>query len=190
MRLFIAIEIGPHLAAAVIRTIAELGRRAQDLAPAARISWARPSGLHVTLHFLGDVEAPRAASLARALEAPLALAPFTIVCRGIGAFPPRGAPRVIWAGLEDAGGGLAGARGMIGERLVAAGLAVDARPFHPHLTLARVRDARGLTREPLVEGLSDLDVGRATVNTVTLFESRLRPDGAEHTALVRTKLAG
>ncbi len=60
--------------------------------------------------------------------------------------------------------------------------------YDPHLTLARVRDATGLEVPALLEGLAETEIGRMEVEAITLFESRLSPQGPTHTALQRTPL--
>ena len=64
----------------------------------------------------------------------------------------------------------------------------DQRPFNPHLTLARVRDAAGLRSSALVGPLDDLALGTTPVDAITLFESRLSPKGATHVPLQRSAL--
>ena len=62
--------------------------------------------------------------------------PFDIAFGGVGVFPPRGAPRVLWIGV---GGGARGAdraaATMVARGSPRPGVALEARPFHPHLTL-------------------------------------------------------
>src|SRR2546426_7761098 len=72
---------------------AKAGRRAGGL------KWVKPEHSHLTLVFLGDVEDARVASVVEAVGRDLDISPFDIVFQGIGAFPPRGAPRVLWVGV-------------------------------------------------------------------------------------------
>jgi 2'-5' RNA ligase len=78
---------------------------------------------------------------------------------------------------------------LVSGRLAEAGVPTDARPFHPHVTLARVRDAAGLRTPPLFQGLSDVTLGHVQVAGYTLFDSRATPHGLEYVALARTRLA-
>jgi 2'-5' RNA ligase len=62
------------------------------------------------------------------------------------------------------------------------------RPYAPHLTLARVKEPAGLSRAALFEGLTSRQFGRVHVDAITLFESRLSPQGATHVPLQRSAL--
>jgi 2'-5' RNA ligase len=132
-RTFVAIELGEP-AHAWLRAEIERLRRA---IPAAR--WVDPAGLHLTLAFLGELDDARLAEVApAAVEAAVGLAPFTLAVGALGTFGTPQAPRVIWAGV----GGALRPLGELQRRLAAAlarrGFALDARPYSPHLTLARI----------------------------------------------------
>jgi 2'-5' RNA ligase len=77
----------------------------------------------------------------------------------------------------------------VSGRLAGVGLEAESRPYSPHLTLARVRDAAGLRAERLLDGLTDVSLGRVAVTTVTLFESRLSPKGPTYVPLLETPLS-
>src|SRR2546425_12216746 len=75
--------------------------------PDARVSWNRDDKLHLTIKFLGDIAPERVADLSHAAaRAASGMDPFTLAAEGCGAFPPRGEPRVLWIGIEDAAGEL------------------------------------------------------------------------------------
>jgi 2'-5' RNA ligase len=67
-------------------------------------------------------------------------------------------------------------------------VAPEDRPYNPHLTLARVREAVGLRAAPLLDGVSEVVLGVTQVDAITLFESRLSPQGPTYVALHRTAL--
>ncbi len=101
--------------------------------------WVAPEQFHLTLRFIGEVEAGLLDEIAEALgdvEAPA----FRLALDGVGHFPPRGAPRVLWAGVND---GTAPGRlhDRIEARLRQLGVAPDRRGFAPHVTLARLKQA-------------------------------------------------
>ena len=101
-------------------------------APASGIRPVDVHGLHLTLHFLGDV--PREAI--DAALAGLAFAPFEMVLHGAGHFSPPTGDTVLWIGVVQSEA-LMQLHGELGERLRGAGLKTESRPFTPHLTLAR-----------------------------------------------------
>jgi 2'-5' RNA ligase len=188
VRLFVAVEIAPHVAAGAAALIEALRRRAERLAPHARITWIPEDRLHVTVRFIGNADDPKVEAIRTALEPPIAAAPFDLVFAGVGAFPRTGAPRVLWSGVADGGERLSGIEREIADRLHRAGVAPEPRDYRPHLTLARIRDAGGLKSASLCEGLADQMVGTTRVEAITLFESRLSPKGPTYVPLRRTPL--
>ncbi|MEG6506442.1 RNA 2',3'-cyclic phosphodiesterase [Nitratidesulfovibrio sp. 1201_IL3209] len=105
-----------------------------------RLRWTPPGNWHLTLRFLGDVPASRRDEVADALKA-IAFAPVPLAVGRAGVFPARGAPRVLWLGLARGARECAALAGAVNAALVPLGFAPDARPFAPHLTLARLREA-------------------------------------------------
>jgi len=140
--------------------------------------WVAPEQFHLTLRFIGEVDGGMLDEIAEALgdvEAPA----FTLALDGVGHFPPRGAPRVLWAGVNDDA-----ALGRLHERIEARlrwlGVAPDRRGFAPHVTLARLKQAP-LAR---VRDYLALNGGFATedfpVTEFQLYSSHLGTAGAVH----------
>ena len=73
-------------------------------------------------------------------------------------------------------------------RLHECGVPREERPYHPHVTLARIRDAAGLRAGTLLDGMTDRNFGRSHVDAITLFQSRPSPKGPVYMALQRTAL--
>jgi 2'-5' RNA ligase len=61
--------------------------------------WVLPEQLHLALCFIGEVSGTAFLDIRVAL-AELAAAPFALRLQGVGIFPPRGQPRVVWAGIN------------------------------------------------------------------------------------------
>lgn len=139
---------------------------------------------HVTLQFLGnraDVEAVTDAL------APLAVAAGPARFGGAGAFPNERRARVLWLGLVEGAELLVQLAAAVGALLAPLGHAPEERPYHPHLTLARLKVPSDV--RPLVEQLGPGAVGGAwTVRDVVVYESRLRRSGAEYEARARIPL--
>lgn len=110
-----------------------------------RLRWTHPGNWHLTLRFLGNVPTPRISELTTAL-AQVPFAPFMLAVGRAGAFPARGAPRVVWLGLARGGKECASLAGAVNAALAPLGFAPENRPFAPHLTLARVHEARSVDR--------------------------------------------
>ena len=187
MRLFVGCETGSSVGNAAESLIEELRARAARLAPNARLTWVPRERLHFTVRFIGSVDGTRMPALRRALAAPLPVPPFDAVVHGVGVFPDRRPPRVIWAGLQSGTiemVGLARAVNQRIDRLVGG----DPEALRPHLTLARVKEAHGLRSTALLAGLESVALGVTRVGAVTLFESRQGAGGLQYVPLLTTAL--
>lgn len=186
LRAFIAIPIPDPLREA----LAGEQDRLRPLLPWA--SFVRPAGIHLTLHFLGDISPKLAEGLGSELAREVApLAPFDLCSGGLGIFPDPRRPRVLWVGLGDSDP-LAELHRACGTVLRRRKLKVESRRYHPHLTLARFR--KPLDRPALdtlaceLEG-GAIDLGRIPVGEVRLYRSELLPQGARYSVLAAAPLA-
>ena len=188
MRLFIAAEIGEALAGRAAELIRELQKRAYESAPRSKVTWLTPDRLHITIRFIGEVDDACGGAIQAALESPLGIQPFDLALAGSGTFPTSGPPRVLWAGVEQGRDALIAAEREVGARLASLEIRGEARPYSPHLTLARVREAAGLRSVPLLDGLEDRHIGTTRIDAITLFQSTLSPKGPTYLPLLRTAL--
>jgi 2'-5' RNA ligase len=149
----------------------------------------RPEGIHLTRKFLGEGEAARRPGIEAALVGPArAGAPFRLEAAGLGVFPDRGAPRVVWIGVRGDLPAAAALQREVETALRAEGFAPEGRPFRPHLTLGRVRGpGRGDWRTALA-GAAEPEGEAFEVREYVLFESRLGPAGAAYAPLARFPL--
>ena len=186
MRLFVAIDLNDEARSAIA---AEQKRLAEALAPSASLTWVRPEQVHLTLAFLGEIDQARATAVIDAMNADIVdVDPFRIVFAGLGVFPPHGAPRVLWAGIATGALDVIDVRRHVAGRLSRVGIALDARPFHPHLTLARWRDTRPTDRRSVAAADGGAAVALVQVTAVTLYQSRVSSSGSIHTAIARAPL--
>jgi 2'-5' RNA ligase len=189
MRLFVGVEIGEQMAAAAAALVDELRRRAQRLAPRARITWISLDRFHLTVRFIGNIDDDAAQAMAGVLAPPPAVTCFDLTLAGVGAFPRTGKPQVLWSGLVAGEEHLQQIEREVSDRLLAVGVAREARPYRPHLTLARVREAAGLNSQALFAGLEERSLGTTRIEAITLFESRLSPKGPTYVPVQRTPLS-
>ena len=188
-RLFLAVDLDEPCRASVAKLIERVrGRPGSGLDGryGGRVKWVERENLHVTVRFLGATTEARWRELQAVLQEPLAVEPFDLRFDHVGTFPESGAPRVIWLGIAaDAAKAPRHASEEIEQRLRAAGIPPDARPFHPHLTLGRFRaPARRWDSTALHEvGVEPLEP--VHVDHVTLYESRLTPRGPRYEPLLR-----
>jgi len=187
-RLFAAIAV-PDAMKAALREVQQ--RLKQGLAPASA-AWTRPEAMHLTLRFLGDVDAARVPELARALrECLVGFGALDLVCEGLGRFPDRRLPRVVWARVRDDAGRLTRLHETID-------LAVDdfaptsaGARFVGHVTLARPKrlDPSGAARlDRFVEAAGAERFGAWRAGEVELLRSELTPTGGRYTTLARFAL--
>ena len=176
MRLFVAVDLDDEVRHEVGGVIARM-RGAIVGSRVARVSWVAPELLHLTLHFLGSVESVTAVCIAEAIAEPIDLPAFRVTFEGLGTFPPRGRPNVIWLGVGQGRESLIELHAVVGARLKAVDVQLEGRPFSPHLTLGRVKQASAhfATRE------GKWSLSPSLVDRVTLYESQLGRIGATHT---------
>jgi 2'-5' RNA ligase len=184
MRLFISLAL-PATARSRVEEL--LNRLRRWKAP---VGWVRADGLHLTLKFLGEVEEDHAPEIGRILkETAEDRTAFTVRLAEIGCFPSFRLPRVVWLGARPSDGRLADFQRAIEQAMVPAGFQSERRPFHPHLTLGRVRSTHGLEelrRE--IEQYRWLDLGEATLTDLHLIRSEMGRGGSVYTPLVEIRL--
>ena len=184
LRLFVAVDVPDPVKAGLEETVSAY----RDRIPGAR--WTRPDGWHVTLKFLGGTW-PRLVDDVRAAVAGAAggAEAFESRLTELGVFPSKRRARVVWAGLLDPDGRLAGIAKDLDERL-ADHFVPEERQLTPHLTVARLAPPRDLA-----EFAPDL-VGTAVtsapfrVDHLVLYRSRLSPRGATYEAMESAPLGG
>jgi 2'-5' RNA ligase len=190
MRLFVAVDLDEPLRDAVAGLIAALRTRAGRELRGVRVGWADDSRLHITVHFLGELDSDRAEAFGEAFVAPIDLPPFPLGLGGLGVFPHRGRAQILWLGVTTGADAMSRIHRAVADRLVQHGIEVETRPFTPHLTLARLREPQPVRR---VEGLMRVDasaVGQTVVDRVMLYQSRLGAGGPTYTALAAAPLTG
>lgn len=179
MRCFIAIELPAGVRERLMQLSARLRR-----CPV-RASWVHGDHVHLTLRFLGDVTDDACNAVRTDLRNRVAAAPsFELHVQGAGAFPNLRKPSVIWAGAGPLAGALERVQALCEAAAQGIGLAREPRPFHPHITLARVKDFRppaGL--EQAIERERMFTAGEFVVPGVSLFQSALTPRGPVYTRL-------
>jgi len=185
-RIFCAVELPPDVRTRAAAHIAQL----REAVPTMRASWERTEKLHLTLKFFGDVEPERILNqLAPALErAAQNIAPFDLAIEGTGAFPPRSLPKVLWLGITDSSGALAHVQQHLETECARENFPRDARRFHPHLTIARLRTPAG-ARE-LAETHTKMQFKAATFNVseIVLVRSEMEVSGSRYTVISRHML--
>jgi 2'-5' RNA ligase len=198
MRLFVAVDLPDEARQAIaVRQKLWAGRLSKSKDGLKLID---PSRMHLTLLFIGEVPEARVPAIVESMNAPSGMAPFDVTLGGVGVFPPRGAPRVLWIGITEGAACLERLQHEIAERVHTVDIVFDDRPFHPHLTLGRWRDAdrrrpsevRRSTPERLRSDVAALErsdrIASVRVTRATLYQSRLSSSGPAYTTLAHATL--
>jgi 2'-5' RNA ligase len=177
VRLFVALQIPPAVRKNLVEFLAML--RAISLQP----RWVRTENLHVTLKFIGEVQAEKLGDIRVALSAVHSDQAVALNFRGAGFFLNERRPRVFWAGIE-ASANLARLAGDIDRATEKLGVPPEKRPFSPHLTLARF-EPPGLPEKlrAAIQENAKREFGSVAAKEFHLIESKLKPGGAEYTTL-------
>lgn len=177
MRLFTAITLPPHVRDEVVRF-----QEALRALPFRR--WQSPETLHVTVHFMGEVDPAKLASLEACLrDGCRDFGAFRLQLDRLGAFPSAKRPQTLWLGIGGERDRLGALEAQLRTRVIAEGIPLELRRYAPHLTLAR--NPQGPVTLP-DSAPAPLDW---EVTELVLFQSTLRPQGAHHTPLARFPLA-
>jgi 2'-5' RNA ligase len=177
IRLFVAMDIPED----VRRSVAALAAKLHPLCKQAR--WVRIEDAHLTLKFIGEVLPEQAERIKAALMAVHISAPVEIRFRNVGFFPNERRPHVLWAGIE-AGPELSALAAAVESVLEPLGIAREQREFSPHLTMARFSAPENLTAlRAAIAAAGNLEFGRCAAGEFHLYQSVLKPGGAEYTRL-------
>jgi 2'-5' RNA ligase len=184
-RTFFAVEIG-DAARREARAVAE--RLAAEPGGEA-VRWSRPEAYHVTLRFLGATPVDRVGELAAAVrDAVRDVAPFALQLGPLHGFPTPRRARIVVLDLEPADA-ISAVAAKVERAVVDAGFAPEARAFHPHVTLGRVRE-RSRRALRLDAALGSAEPAPFRVDEIVFFASALAPGGSQYTPLQRIPLGG
>ena len=188
IRSFIAIELPEEVKTGLQQLQTEL-----TLPQYSFVKCVAPEGMHLTLKFLGNISAQKMTEITRVMEqSSQGVSPFQLQITEVGAFPNMKRPRVLWVGIKGEVDKLVDWQQRIDNGLVPLGFAKEARPFTPHLTLARLRDncsPGDILHLGEIIASSHVEVDyKFTVNSLNLMKSQLFPTGAVYSRLAEVKL--
>jgi 2'-5' RNA ligase len=153
----------------------------------------KAENLHITLAFLGwtpDDRLDDVTSAAR--QAAAGVSRFLMTLEGVGRFPERGRPRVVWIGIAAGAASVLQLEAGVAADLRSRGLRFDDRPLSPHLTLARIPgDASSAEAKTVAAAVLSLAAPRLefTVDAIAVVQSVLSSKGPRYTALATVPLA-
>jgi 2'-5' RNA ligase len=154
--------------------------------------WTSESNLHLTLRFFGSVEEDQVVAIAKQLQqVAVASKPFSVAPASVGCFPNTSRPRIFWLGLLGATDALVELESQIRTATAEFGRPPEDRPFHPHLTLARLKQPTCQDRDHLAELIrkpTPIEVADWPIHEVELIRSQPGPQGSTYTTLVTIRL--
>jgi RNA 2',3'-cyclic 3'-phosphodiesterase len=169
-RLFVAIDLSESTKQFLV-----------DLDPQIRgVRWTEAAQMHLTLGFFGDVSEYGDLVLREKLSG-IEFGAFVLPITGVGTFPPKGPPKIIWIGVGRGHPHLFQVHKRVQEAVLAAGIEPELRPWHPHITIARCRDVTPQSIRKFLQSNVDLDAGMIRVEAFHLYSSKLTPAGPVHT---------
>jgi 2'-5' RNA ligase len=169
-RLFVAIDLPQSIRQLLV-----------SLDPKIRgVRWIDAAQIHLTLGFFDDVPEDVDLTFREKLGA-IEFGAFFLPLSGIGIFPPKGPPKIIWIGVGRGHPHLFQLHKRVQEAALGAGLEPELRPFHPHVTLARCHRVSPQLVRKFLKSSVDLDAGMIRVDSFHLYSSKLTPAGPIHT---------
>lgn len=190
MRLFVALDLAIPVVENLVLLQEDLHEPLEALGLTPR--WTDAANIHLTLRFLGAVDDALVHRIRDKLreacdESPL----FDLRTRGTGAFPGTDCPRILWAGVGEGGDALEALRARVEAGLDDLGLEGDPRPFHPHITLGRMRtEGNRADVGAALAPYSETEFGVTQVKDIALMQSQLHPKGAIYKVVERFALRG
>ncbi len=184
-RVFCAIDLPSDLKQKLANHISHLRQ-----ATGVKAGWTRTDNIHLTIKFLGETPMSLVEKLTlAAARAVKPLAPFKVTVEHCGVFPPHGPPRVLWVGITDAGNHLARLHQRLEEECQAAGFPKESRPFHPHLTVARIRHSSDARSLGAAHRALDFEPAEIDVTELLVIRSELGPDGSKYSPVSKHVLS-
>lgn len=184
VRAFLAVELPDDLAEPIAET-------QSSLEEAAGIRTTDPKQAHLTLKFLGDVAVDDLDDVRAAVERALdraGVTPFDCALEGLGVFPSFEYVSVVWAGVEEGTDELTRLHEALEAETTALGFDPEDHAFTPHVTVARMDDARGKDLVQRVVREERPHIGTFTVEEVALIESTLTDEGPIYEPIGRFEL--
>jgi 2'-5' RNA ligase len=150
--------------------------------------WVPEEQLHLTLRFIGDADDELTGRISASVSGIIA-EPFLLALKGVGYFPPKGAPKVLWVGL-DSSDALLNLHSDVEKALLRVGLESDIRSFSPHVTIARLKETSAGLLAPFLQKNNRFAPLNFLVTEFVLYSSTLMSQGAIHRSLLHVPLRG
>jgi RNA 2',3'-cyclic 3'-phosphodiesterase len=175
-RFFVGLELSPAIKAALFGLDPHL----------LGLRWLPEEQLHLTLSFLGQVEAVAEDRLRQALGE-VRVPPFFLPLRGVGVFDSGGRPLVVWVGVGKGHPHLFALHSRIQDAVLRVGLEPDLKPFHPHVTVGRAKGISRQVLQPFLRSHAETEFGFVRIDGFSLYSSVRAASGATHRVEISQK---
>ena len=146
------------------------------------IKWIPPENIHLTLSFLGDVAVNKIPDIVQSVEQNITTDQFQLSISGTGVFSASKSPKVLWLDLNKGVDKLKLLHHQIEKSVSEFKDTHDKNIFIPHITVARIkqtfRNIDVLAFLNSVYSTIDFDV-----NSISMYESKLLPEGTQYTII-------
>jgi len=178
-RVFIALNLPSDIKTRIIGLLNKLSQKCKG------VKWVKSDGLHLTLHFLGDLNEEQIEQVKLTMQSMGGkFKQLQFKTTKINAFPNLTIPRVIFLDCQQTNGNsVLKLQKLLGEKLTRLGFTIDQRPWRPHITLGRVKGKPSLNFT-----LISLPQTSFALATFELMESILKPTGAEYKKIFNCRL--
>ncbi len=178
MRLFYGIELNDDIRDNIYQIIQDLDINYRG------IKWVEKENLHITLEFFGETNKNEMENLIE-LTKNINFTKFNLSLYSIGGFPFLEKAKVLWVGLKEHKIELMNLYNKLHFTCKNIKSNLDDRPYHPHITIARVKRPLNSSNIKKIEKYSQMNFGELTVKKITLFQSELKKQGPEYKIIQR-----
>ena len=177
MRVFVAIDLTSEARREIAKFLKNLSKKHW------KVKWEKSEKVHITLAFFAHLDEEKLALLKEVCKKVASkTSPFALSFKGLGCFPDFDWPRIIWLGLRGDLKSLVALQQKLRERLKESGFETEKRPFHPHITLGRIKRARGKERREIgrqIKALRKIDFkSQWLIDRIVIYESECLPEGS------------
>ncbi|MCS7262913.1 MAG: RNA 2',3'-cyclic phosphodiesterase [Aquificaceae bacterium] len=146
--------------------------------------WVEPQNFHITFHFIGEVQQERLVDILKSLqETSQKLKPVRVRYRGLGVFPSLDKARVLWIGVAGGHHQLVDIAKSIVKANRRVGIKEEGKPFHPHVTVCRIKEFEIKPMKDLLRLYENTSFGEDVVDRVALVKSSLTAVGPIYTVI-------
>lgn len=185
MRLFLAFSLSTQIK----KNIASWRKNLKNKPGWDRVRWEAFSKMHLTLKFMGETDKKLIPALTERLSGVVSFfEPYEVEFKGTGVFPSEKRPRVFWVACHDRENYTCSLKNRIDFSLETIGFKTEKRKFVPHITLARLRYCKKADKMARFFLNTDICAGKMKVRELNLYQSILKPSGAEHKVIKRFRL--